>query len=334
MDPLLQDVLDQPRALAALLEAGAGTADREAAMRACRAAEHILVSGMGASYYAAYPAFLRWLAGGSRVSWIEAGELLHFAPEALRAGTVLVLVSQSGRSAEVTRLLDAKGRATVIGVTNDPHSPLGRAADICLQMQAGPETAGVASKTLTCSLVLLDLLAGAPLEVAAAAVGGVASALDAREGWLPALAAALGDAQHIWVLGRGRALAAAMAAGLMLKEAGAVHGEGLSTPQFRHGPLEAAAEGRSALIFVTPGALAAHDLELAGEMAAAGMRVAALYPGEPPGMVPNGVRVLGWPSGEPAALLVGPQLLAHRYAEKRGVVPGTFLRVAKVTTRE
>lgn len=303
-------------------------------MRACRAAGHILVSGMGASYYAAYPAFLRWLRNGARAGWIEAGELLHFAPEVLRGGTVLVLVSQSGRSAEVARLLDVKGQAIVIGVTNDPESPLGRRSDICLPLHAGPEMAGVATKTLTCSLLLLDLLAGALPREGGEAAEAIDVILSGRERWLPDLVEVLGDAQHVWVLGRGRALAAALAAGLMLKEAGAIHGEGLSIPQFRHGPLEAAEAGRSALMFVTPGELGAHDLELAGEMASAGMRVAAVYPGRPLASAPPGVHVLGWPSGEPAALLVAAQLLARSYAQRRGVVPGTFVRVAKVTTRE
>ena len=317
-----------------MLRASVGSPAMEAAVGACRAAGRILVSGMGASYYAAYPAFLRWLGTGAHAGWMEAGELLHFAPEALQAGTVLVLVSQSGRSAEVARLLDIKKQATVIGVTNDPDSPLGRRSDICLPLHAGPEAAGVATKTLTCSLLLLELLAGAAPRDGKIAAEAVGAALDDRERWLPELVEALGEAQHVWVLGRGRALAAAMAAGLMLKEAGAIHGEGMSNPQFRHGPLEAAEAGRSALMFVTAGALGPHDLELAGEMAAAGMRVAAVYPGRPPASVPSGLHVLGWPSGDPAALLVASQLLARSYAQRRGVVPGTFVRVAKVTTRE
>ncbi len=334
MDPLLQDISDQPRALRAALAATTAAPALQAARAALGRASHLVLSGMGASYFAAYPAFLRLLGAGRPVAWVEAGELVHFAPEALGPGGAVVLVSQSGRSAEIVRLLAERRGAVVVGVTNDPDSPLGRGADICLAMGAGPEAAGVATKTLACTMLILDLLAGGAAADGSAVAGAVEALVAARDGWLPELRGALGEPEHVWVLGRGPGLAAALAAGLMLKEAGAVHAEGMSAPQFRHGPLEAAGAGRSALVFVTPGAVGAHDVQLAGEMAAAGMRVAALCPGAVPAEVPAGVSTLAWPSAHPAALLVGPELLAHAYAARRGVVPGTFVRVAKVTTRE
>jgi glucosamine--fructose-6-phosphate aminotransferase (isomerizing) len=122
----------------------------------------------------------------------------------------------------------------------------------------------------------------------------------------------------------------------MLKEAGGVHGEGLSAPQFRHGPLEMAGPGRSALVLVSPGALVRLDLDLAGEMAAAGMGVAALLAAGAPADVPPGVHAIRWPDCpvEPAALVVAAQCLAHACALRQGRVPGTFARIGKVTTRE
>ncbi len=324
MDPLLSDILDQPRALRAALAAGVPAA--------APLGGRVVLCGMGASYFATYPAYLRLLRAGVAVSRLEAGELLHFGREVLCPGTTAVVVSQSGRSAEVVRLLEARGGATVVGVTNDPRSPLGLGADGVVTLEAGPEAAGVATKTLACTLLRCDLLAGGDPGAWPAEVAAVETLLRDRERWLPELLSALGPAEHVFVLGRGPALAAALGTALMLKEAGAVHAEGLSVPQFRHGPLEAARPGRAALVLVSPGDLGGFDLALAAEMAAAGMSVAALCP--EPRAAPPGVRALAWPSAGPAALLVAGQCLAHAFALRRGIVPGTFERVGKVTTRE
>jgi len=337
MDPLLTDILDQPRALSAALQGARASTALLRARELCRNARRILLSGMGASYFAAYPAYLRLLAMGAPVSWVEAGELLHQAPAALREGTVLVLISQSGRSAEVVRLLEARGGAAVVGVTNDTDSPLAGGCDVCLPLSAGPELAGVATKTLTCSLLLLDLLSaegnGGPWPESVAAIE---QALQTSGQWLPGLLSALGTTEHVWVLGRGPLLAAASVGGLMLKEAGGVHGEGLSAPQFRHGPLEMAGPGRSALVLVSPGRLGALDLDLAGEMAATGMGVAAVCPAGAPSEVPAGVHALRWSDcpPEPAAVIVAAQCLAHACALRQHREPGTFSRIGKVTTRE
>ena len=323
MDPLLTDILDQPRALRAALARG---------IPLLPSGDRILLCGMGASYFAGYPAFLRLLARGSNVAWVEAGELLHFGAAALRAGTTLVLVSQSGRSAEVVRLLEARGGSRLVAVTNDPESPLGRASDILVPLGTGPELAGVATKTFTASLLVCDLLAGGAPGHWPGVIAALAAVLEGRAEWLPRLVSVVGGREHVFFLGRGPALAAALTGGLMLQEAGALHGHGLSEPQFRHGPLEAAGPGAAGIVLVTPGPLGRLDLDLAAEMAAAGMAVAALLPEDME--APAGVEALPWPCAHPAVLVAAAQCLAHACALARGIVPGTFTRVGKVTVRE
>ena len=330
-DPLLRDILDQPRALTAAL--GAHAAAGQAA-RLLGEAERVLWSGMGASLFASYPAHLRLLAGGTASIWLEAGELLHAAPTALRAGTLLVLVSQSGRSAEVVRLLERRGGARILGLTNDASSPLAQGADVHLPLMAGPEEAGVATKTLTCSLLVCDLLTGGDPGDWPPVIASLQGMLARRATWLPELLAVLRPVGPVWLLGRGPLLAAAAVGGLMLKEAAGVHGEGLSAPQFRHGPLELAGPGKSALVLVSPGPLGRHDLDLAGEMAEAGMGVVAVCPEGAPTAAPASVHVLPWPSARPASVVLAIQCLAHELARRQGRVPGTFSRIGKVTTKE
>src|SRR4029450_13992687 len=66
-------------------------------------------NGMGDSDEACDPAGNRIAAHASLRLQIDTAELLHFRTHVLSAATALVIVSQSGRSAEVVRLLDAFG---------------------------------------------------------------------------------------------------------------------------------------------------------------------------------------------------------------------------------
>jgi len=120
----LRDILSQPRALedtvAGLSAApglmGVGHFDR------------IVVTGMGGSYHALYPLLMRLVEHGFQAIAVETAELIHYYAASLTPRTLLILVSQSGRSVEIVRLLDmAAGRMPTIGVTNTLGSPLARA---------------------------------------------------------------------------------------------------------------------------------------------------------------------------------------------------------------
>jgi glucosamine--fructose-6-phosphate aminotransferase (isomerizing) len=340
-DLLAQDIAEQPEALAATA-AGLGADRRQALRRLAADAERWVFSGMGASFFACYPAVLRLWAAGRPAVWVETAELLHFAEGLLGPGTALVLVSQSGETAEIVHLLPRLPReVAVVAVTNHPESTLGRAAHLLWPLGAGAERAVCSTKTYTATLLALDVLADALLgrdgdAARGQAVQALRQALAASEGWLEALAQAFGVPEHLWLLGRGPAVSAAATGALIIKEASRVHAEGMSAPQFRHGPLEGAGPGRAALVLATPGPLGDLDLALAREMAEAGMAVAAvlLEPRpSPPGVLP--VHLPACPAHlAPLVQVLPAQLLARRFALARGLTPGSFARIAKVTVRE
>ena len=107
--PYVQDILAQPDAVLntlAGLGANAGIAQLGAALRS-GASRRLVLTGMGASLYALVPLQLRLIQAGMAPLLIETGELLHHAPGLLAADAVVVAVSQSGRSAETVRLMEA-----------------------------------------------------------------------------------------------------------------------------------------------------------------------------------------------------------------------------------
>ena len=170
----------------------------------------------------------------------------------LRHPSVLVL-SQSGETSDTLAALDEarlRGHET-LAITNVSHSTMANRAEISMPLAAGVEKAIPATKSFTCQLAVLYLLAlyeGARLgrmdEAALAAHIAELEALPAKigaqlDGWraqMAALAAKYKAAATFLYLGRGIHYAIAREGALKLKEASYVHAEGYPAGELKHGP--------------------------------------------------------------------------------------------------
>jgi glucosamine--fructose-6-phosphate aminotransferase (isomerizing) len=332
--PYLQDIHAQPEALAGLLAAGL-TPDVRALLDRARDAERIVLTGMGSSLFAWQPTFLRLAAAGLPVWVVEAAELLGAAGGLLTPGTMLWVASQSGRTAEVVALLEGASPrpAMVLGLTNEPGSPLAGGADAVLELHCGPEHT-VSTRSYVNTLAAAALATAHALGEHASpawqhAPGTVADWLarwdehHARlDGLIPASAATL------MALGRGAGLAAAQTGALITKEASGAAIEAMSVPQFRHGPLEMAGPELGALLLAGTGL----DRERTGlmrrELVASGAHVAWLDT-EPDDL---GLTLADLPADlRPVAEILPFQVLSVVLAERRGREPGAFTRIGKVT---
>jgi fructoselysine-6-P-deglycase FrlB-like protein len=134
MTHFLRDILRQPEELRRALDhlSGKGRAALDAAVAAVRGARHVYLSGIGSSWHAGLNVAALFQVGGRPVYLVDAAELVQFA--AIPAGSVLIVISRSGRSVEIVQLL-AKAResgATVIGITNAADGALAREAQIAI----------------------------------------------------------------------------------------------------------------------------------------------------------------------------------------------------------
>ncbi len=170
----------------------------------------------------------------------------------LRRPSVLVL-SQSGETSDTLAALSAaraRGQRT-LAITNVPDSTMAREAEISMPLAAGKELAIPATKSFTCQLTVLYLLAlyeGTRLgQIDAAALkkhiaeleelpAQIARQLDGWEATMSALAAKYKTAASFLFLGRGVHYAIAREGALKLKEASYVHAEGYPTGELKHGP--------------------------------------------------------------------------------------------------
>ena len=263
-DFFLDEILSQPQVLRAVLER---YAEFETPLQPLRRMieenkfDRILLTGMGSSHHALYPACIHLNDHGVPAVMIETSELLHYRRGLISERTLLVIVSQSGETVEARKLLDVVGDGTfTLGITNCPESSVATRSDLSLDMAAGPER-GPSSKTYTTSLLVLLLGAMAltsgidrqQTQGLHAAIDAVQGVLDRWEENTEQLADFLGRVDSLYLIGRGPSLASAMTGALIVQETAKMYAVGMSAGQFRHGPLEVASPGFAAVVFAPPG---------------------------------------------------------------------------------
>ena len=270
------DLLDQPRALRDTWNALRDMPVFEQISRASGRArfQRIILTGMGSSYHGLHPLSIELAQHGWTPLMLETSELIQYYPHLLTPDTLVVAVSQSGKSAETVHLLDQiatgstpSSRATVIAVTNTAEGPLAQRADFTVLTAAGEEFT-VSCKTYVSAQIALRILGAAlcSLDVANR-LRELESAADAVDGYLgnwkahvDEFAAMLRGARHLFLVGRGPSLAAAGTGALTIKESAHFHAEAMSSAAFRHGPLEMMQPGIVVGMFAgPPGTRPLHD---------------------------------------------------------------------------
>lgn len=310
-----------------------------------RLADHprIVLTGMGASHFAAIPLWRNFLRAGYPAWWVSTAQLMD-SPELVTPESLVIMTSQSGRSGEVVAAVagGAIPRArTVIGVTDDPASPLGEKSDHCLPLRSGAESTVSAKSyvnTLAAHSLLWALLTGGDRgsvigEIIAAAAD--LDSFDCAAAIAPVARATMEEpVPRVALIGKADDAATALLGGLILKEAAKVAAEGYVGGEFRHGPLEIAGPGLTAVIFAGAGD-APTDPGLTGlarELADTGSRT----------LVVGGVdRVGTMHIGLPTASSLGTRILGAKVtqvlsvalARAGGRVPGEFLFGQKITSK-
>jgi glucosamine--fructose-6-phosphate aminotransferase (isomerizing) len=170
----------------------------------------------------------------------------------MRHPSVLVL-SQSGETSDTLAALREaalRGQKT-LAITNAAGSSMEREADVSMPLAAGRERAIPATKSFTCQLTVLYLLAlyeGARLgrmdrtvltrhiEELRALPAAIEAQLDGWRDQMSALAHKYNFASTFLYLARGIHYAIAREGALKLKEASYVHAEGYPAGELKHGP--------------------------------------------------------------------------------------------------
>jgi glucosamine--fructose-6-phosphate aminotransferase (isomerizing) len=255
---MLREIYEQPAALSrtlALYHADSGLKPEVAAMLAAwpNPAGEILIAASGSSRHSGlYAEILLEDLCGLAVDVEYASEYSCRGGVDLRHPSVLVL-SQSGETSDTLAALEEarhRGQKT-LAITNHPASTMALDADVSMPLAAGVEKAIPATKSFTCQLAVLYLLAlyegarlrhmdeaaiRAHIQELLAIPGKIESALDTWRAQMAALAGKYKSAATFLYLGRGIHYAIAREGALKLKEASYVHAEGYPVGELKHGP--------------------------------------------------------------------------------------------------
>jgi glutamine---fructose-6-phosphate transaminase (isomerizing) len=193
-------------------------------------------------------------------------------------GCLVLAISQSGRSPDLlATVASAKASgATVLALCNSADSPLMAAADLVIELHAGPERCVAATKSYLASLAAIAQLVAAWKEDAKleAALAQLPDLMD--RSWALDWSAALSElesAENLYVVGRGLGLSAAQEVALKCKETCGIHAEAFSSAELRHGPFALLRKGFPALLLAQRDATRPGIEALAVELARRGVPV-------------------------------------------------------------
>jgi glucosamine--fructose-6-phosphate aminotransferase (isomerizing) len=344
INPYISDILSQPAALRKALE-NYPAAQIEQVRDQLQQGKfsRIVLTGMGSSYNAAYPAWLKMLPGSTPIIHVNTAELLHYGQEMIDAKTLLWINSQSGRSIEIVRLLDnLKDRrpAFQLSMSNYLESPMAQRADLAVPIHAGDE-ATVSSKTFINMLTMLYLssiqLTGGDWQTA---LDSMLQAADAMEAYLAEwqdkvneLDTKLGEVDQLLIVGRGASMGAVWNGALISKEASKCTFEGMNVADFRHGPLELASSRLTLLMLEGAPQTSRINRELAREVIGFGGNVLWLStkpdPDLPGLLLPEVDEI-----ARPLVEILPMQMLTLVMSQRHGIEPGKFRNIGKVTLDE
>jgi len=285
---------------------------------------------------------------------VDYGSEFRYRDPVLEKGTVLIVVSQSGETADTLAAVEAARErgAKVLAICNVVDSSIARKADAVIYTHAGPEISVASTKAFTTQLTVLYLLGIYLARRRGTLAPAGASSLIAdlvnlpshveqclkRERAIEKVAKKYGDAKDFLYLGRGINYPIALEGALKLKEISYIHAEGYAAGEMKHGPIALINESVPVIVLLPKDAVYGKSLSNMKEVESRGGRIIAVTDSPSPELEDIAWEVLHVPATNPCllpVLLTIPlQLLAYYIAVYRGTDVDQPRNLAKSVTVE
>jgi len=310
------------------------------------ASPHKIISvGMGTSCIA--PGIIPYiLANKTSVlfSIWDAGEFLHYGMNSAKDEDIIIAISQSGESIETRKCVESlRKHSRIITITNNPDSTMAKLSGLNLSLLAGEEKS-ISNKTYTNTMALLLLLGykiiGEPIAKLLEDFLRCAEEMDVffsqRSEEINEAGDFLKSADSLHFIARGPTVMAARQASLTWMEGVHMTTSAFPGGSFRHGPFELVGENHYAVCYAPEGKGGDLVERMAKEIAGLGSKV-VIFSGKKIQREKNLFPVEISPPDENTfsiAAAVPQELLLAKMAQDRGLIPGIFKRINKITNEE
>ena len=256
---LHSEIFEQPERLASLLDHQKQTVLEISKAIQSRNVQYAFLAARGTSDNAGRYANYLWGAHNGIPLALATPSLFTYYQTPPRLNNALVVgVSQSGQSPDIVSVLEEgrKQGCLTLAITNIPDSPLAKAANFVLDIQAGPEKAVAATKTYTAELMAIAMISAALNNSnerwnELASVSKWAEQTLALDQEIAQMTQRYRYMSRCVALGRGFNYATAFEWALKLKELTYLIAEPYSSADFQHGPI-AMVEGGFPVLAVAP----------------------------------------------------------------------------------
>jgi len=285
---------------------------------------------------------------------VDYGSEFRYRDPILDPQTLLVVVSQSGETADTLAAVEAgreKG-TPVLAVCNVVDSSIARRSSAVLYTHAGPEISVASTKAFTTQLTALYLLAlhlghqrglvdaerGRKLLGDLVALPHAVKDILAREAAVERIARRYGKASDVLYLGRGVNYPVALEGALKLKEISYIHAEGYPAGEMKHGPIALINEQMPVVVLIPHDGVFGKTLSNLKEVESRGGQIIVVTDAPSPELEAVAADVLTVPQTNelltPILLTVPLQLLAYHVAVYRGTDVDQPRNLAKSVTVE
>ncbi len=294
---MLKEIMEQPRAVKATMAPRIknGEVDLDGLDIDMGSIHNILITACGSAYYAG-------CAGKYAIEKLcripvhaELASELRYAAPILDEHTLLIVLSQSGETADtIAAMKECQRRgAKALAIVNVVGSTIAKLADYCLYTWAGPEIAVATTKGYTTQLTLLYLFAlyGANKLGTISGEEGprllrelknlprkIQQALDRNTG-IPKIAKKYHSSESMFFIGRNTDYAVALEGALKMKEISYIHAESYAAGELKHGTIALIYEGQPVIALCCNEAITEKTMSNIVEVKARGAEVlAAAFP--------------------------------------------------------
>lgn len=343
MSKMLDEIREQPAVLERTLQAERKPIEELRVLLERDRPRLILLAARGTSDNAAlFGRYLLEITTGIPVTLAAPSIFTLYQARLQLQGALAIAISQSGESTDTNLVLERAREqgARTIGITNDSGSTLARSAEHVFLVHAGREQSIAASKTYTCQLLMLYLLAYAlGAKIAADQLARLpefaARALE-LEPEIARRAERYRFMERAVVIGRGLNYANAYEFALKLMETCYVVAERFSSADLLHGPIAMLEASFPAFLFAPAGVTWPGMREMVEKLAQ--LKAETLLITDPGNAEAQrlGANAISLPVPidelfTPIPYIVPAQLFAAKLAEQKGLNPDQPRTLSKVT---